>query len=62
MTHAQLERNAPINTGENDVSQFLSEVNKIPRLTPEEEWELAKKCAQGTKGRSEGWLAQIFVW
>ena len=47
MTHAQLERNATINTGENDVSQFLSEVNRIPRLTPEEEWELAKKCAQG---------------
>ena len=33
--------------GEDDVHQYLSEIRKIPRLTPEEELELAKRCAQG---------------
>jgi len=37
----------PISTGENDVRQFLSEIRQYPRLTPEEEQELARRCASG---------------
>lgn len=32
---------------EDDVSQYLSEIRRYPRLTPEEERELAKRCADG---------------
>ena len=32
---------------EDDVSQYLSEIRQSPRLTPEEERELAKRCAEG---------------
>ena len=32
---------------EDDVSQYLSEIRQYPRLTPEEERELAKRCAEG---------------
>ncbi len=37
----------PISTGEEDVRQFLREIREYPRLTPEEERELARRCAQG---------------
>ncbi len=33
--------------GEDDVSQYLSEIRKYPRLTAEQEWALAKRCADG---------------
>lgn len=38
---------APVSTGENDVRQFLSEIRQYPRLTAEEELELARRCAEG---------------
>lgn len=36
-----------VNAGEEDVRQYLSEIRQYPRLTPEEEWELARRCAEG---------------
>ena len=33
--------------GEDDVSRFLQEIRQYPRLTPEEERELARLCAEG---------------
>lgn len=33
--------------GEDDVSGYLQEIRKIPRLTPQQERELAMRCAQG---------------
>ena len=38
---------APIPGGEDDVRQYLSEIRRYPRLTPEEECALAQRCAQG---------------
>ena len=38
---------SPISTGEEDVRQFLREIREYPRLTPEQERELARGCAQG---------------
>ena len=38
---------APISTGEDDVRQFLREIREFPRLTAEEERELARRCAEG---------------
>lgn len=38
---------APIPSAEDDVSQYLQMIRKFPRLTPEEERELAKRCAEG---------------
>ena len=35
------------NSGEDDVRQYLSEIRQYPRLTPQEEWELARRCAEG---------------
>ena len=35
------------NSGEDDVRQYLSEIRLYPRLTPQEEWELARRCADG---------------
>ena len=34
-------------TGEDDVSQYLREIRRYPRLTVEEERELARRCAAG---------------
>ena len=39
--------NSPVSAGEDDVRQYLNEIRRYPRLTPEEERELAKRCAQG---------------
>ena len=37
----------PVSAGEDDVRQFLREIREFPRLTPEEERELARRCADG---------------
>ena len=37
----------PLSSGDEDMRQFLSEIRQYPRLTPEEELELARLCAQG---------------
>ena len=41
------ELNIPAFSGEDDVSQYLREIRTFPRLTPEEERELARRCAAG---------------
>ena len=35
--------------GEDGVRQYLSEIRKFPRLSPQEEREIARRCAQGDK-------------
>ena len=49
MTSSLLEKelNTPISTGEEDVRQYLHEIRLYPRLTPQEERELARRCAAG---------------
>lgn len=42
-----LEQESPVSAGEDDVRQFLWEIRECPRLTPEQERELARKCAAG---------------
>ena len=37
----------PIHGTEDDVQQYLRQIRAIPRLTPEQERELAKRCASG---------------
>lgn len=37
---------API-AAEDDVSQYLAMIRRYPRLTPQQELELAKRCANG---------------
>ena len=37
----------PVPTDEDDIRQYLREIRQIPRLTVEEERELARRCAQG---------------
>ncbi len=41
------EKNTPISSGDEDVRQYLSEIRRYPLLTPEEELELARRCAEG---------------
>ena len=41
------ELNIPAFSGEDDVSQYLREIRTFPRLTPEAERELARRCAAG---------------
>ena len=38
---------APVSAGEDDVRQYLREIRQYPRLTAEEERELARRCAEG---------------
>jgi RNA polymerase primary sigma factor len=48
MTVNLLERNeTPVSAGEDDVRQYLSEIRQYPMLSPGEERELAKRCAEG---------------
>ena len=49
MTSSLLEQelNTPISRGEEDVRQYLSEIRRYPRLTAEQERELARRCADG---------------
>ncbi len=37
----------PVSAGEDDVRQYLSEIRRFPRLTAEEERDLARRCAAG---------------
>ncbi len=39
--------NTPISTGEDDVSQYLSEIRRFPLLSAKEEREVARRCAEG---------------
>lgn len=41
------ELNTPSFSGEDDVRQYLSEIRRYPRLSKEEERELARRCAEG---------------
>ena len=41
------EQEIPVSHGEDGVQQYLQQIRTIPRLTPEEERELAKLCNQG---------------
>ena len=42
-----LEKATPVSAGEDDVRQYLHEIRQFPRLSPEEERILAKRCAEG---------------
>ena len=41
------EVNSPISTGEDDVRQFVCEIRQFPRLSAQEEYLLAHRCAEG---------------
>ena len=49
MSSALLEKelNTPAFSSEDDVRQYLSEIRRYPRLSQEEERELARRCAEG---------------
>lgn len=47
MTDLLTQASPPVSAGEDDVRQYLSEIRSYPRLDPEQERELAKRCAQG---------------
>ena len=47
MTDLLAKESLPVSAGEDDVRQYLSEIRGYPRLTPEEERALAKRCADG---------------
>lgn len=42
-----LDKATPVSAGEDDVRQYLHEIRQFPRLTPEEEKSLARRCAEG---------------
>jgi len=42
-----LEKQGPIRSGEDDMQLFLREIREFPRLTAEEERDLARRCAEG---------------
>ena len=44
---AEKELDTAVSAGEEDVRQYLSEIRRYPRLTPEEERDLARRCAGG---------------
>ncbi len=41
------ENPAPVSAGEDDLRQFMNEIRSFPRLTPEQERALARRCAEG---------------
>ena len=47
MDLAMLEMDAAVRSGEEDMHQYLSEIRRYPRLTAQEERQLAKRCAAG---------------
>ena len=42
-----MELEVPVRAGEEDVRQYLNEIRRYPRLTAQEERDLAKRCAEG---------------
>ena len=42
-----VKQDTPVSHGEDEARQYLQQIRTIPRLTPQEERELAKLCAQG---------------
>ena len=46
MTVEQMQQ-TPVSTGDDDMRQYLHEIRTFPRLTPEEERDLARRCARG---------------
>ena len=47
MDLALLEMDVALSSGEEDMRQYLNEIRRYPRLTAEQERELAKRCAAG---------------
>lgn len=47
MTELLTKEVSPVSAGEDDVRQYLSEIRRYPRLTAEQERDLAKRCADG---------------
>ena len=47
MTSEVAELNTPVSMGEDDIRQLLHEIRNVPMLTPQQERELAKRCAEG---------------
>jgi RNA polymerase primary sigma factor len=47
MTTTFQETPSPVSVGEDDLRQFINDIRQFPRLTQEEERELASRCAQG---------------
>lgn len=43
----ELLEKTPVSSGEEDVSQYLNEIRRYPLLSPEEERQLARRCAEG---------------
>ena len=43
----ELLEKTPVSAGEDDMRQYLSEIRQYPRLTAQEERELARRCAAG---------------
>ena len=52
------EQDVPITGDGDDIRQYLREIRVIPRLTPEEERDLARRCAQGDE-RSEEHTSEL---
>lgn len=44
---AMMEMETTVSAGEEDMRQYLNEIRRYPRLTAQQERELAKRCAQG---------------
>ena len=42
-----IELEMPVSAGEEDMRQYLQEIRRYPRLTAQEERDLAKRCAEG---------------
>ena len=47
MTTAFPEQKLPVSAGDEDIRQYINEIRQFPRLTPGQERELARLCAQG---------------
>lgn len=47
MTELLDKQDTPVSAGEDDVRLFLKEIREFPRLTVEQERELARRCAEG---------------